>query len=146
MPASRRRENWYSARVRFGRGCPAGVLMRRRVALLLALLSASAAQAQEFPYDRDLVLDARPMRGGKRVPVIAMDASGQAQIDLWCRRGQGQAVIAGDTITIIVRTMSDEGCTPERAQADDQLILVLSQVTTWSVRGDVVTFAGGTPR
>ena len=119
--------------------------MRRRVALLLALLSASAAQAQEFPYDRDLVLDARPMRGGKRVPVIAVDASGQAQIDLWCRRGQGQAVIAGDTITIIVRTMSDEGCTPERAQADDQLILVLSQVTTWSVRGDVVTFAGGTP-
>jgi hypothetical protein len=54
-------------------------------------------------------------------------------------------VIAGETITIIVGTLSDDGCTPERAQADEQMILALSQVTTWSVRGDVVTFAGGTP-
>ena len=118
--------------------------MRCCVALVLGLL-ASAAQAQEFPYDRDLVLDARPMRGGKRVPVLAIDASGQAQIDLWCKRGQGQAVIAGETITIIVGAMSDDSCTPERAQADEQMILALSQVTTWSVRGDVVTFSGGTP-
>ena len=114
-----------------------------RVAFVVGLLVASAAQAQEFPYDRDLVLDARPMRGSKRVPVLAIDASGQAQIDLWCKRGQGQAVIAGDTITIIVRTMAEEACTPERAQADEQMILALSQVTTWSQRGDVVTFIGG---
>ena len=78
------------------------------VAFVLALLLTSAAQAQEFPYDRDLVLDARPMRGGKRVPVLSIDARGQAQIDLWCKRGQGQAVIAGGTITIIVRSMADE--------------------------------------
>src|ERR1041384_1744126 len=143
MPASRRRENWYSARVGFGRGCPTAVLMRRRVALLLVLLFASAAEAQEFPYDRDLVLDARPMRGGKRVPVLSVDPRGQAQIDLWCKRGTGQAVIAADTITIIVQSMAEEACTPERAQADEQLILALSQVTTWSFRGDVVTFNGG---
>jgi heat shock protein HslJ len=84
------------------------------------------------------------MRGGKRVPVLTVDASGQAQIDLWCKRGQGQAVIAGDTITIIVRTMADEACTPERAQADEQMILALAQVTTWSLRGDLVTLNGGT--
>jgi heat shock protein HslJ len=114
------------------------------VAVVLGLLLAPAAQAQEFPYDRDLVLDARPMRGGKRVPVLTVDASGRAQIDLWCKRGQGQAVIAGDTITIIVRNMADEACTPERAQADEQMILALSQVTSWSLRGDVVTFNGGT--
>jgi heat shock protein HslJ len=119
--------------------------MRVSVALVLGLLLASAARAQDFPYDRDLVLDARPMRGGKRVPVLAIDASGQAQIDLWCKRGQGQAVIAGDTITIIVGSMTDESCTPERAQADEQMILGLSQVTTWNLRGDVVTFNGGTP-
>jgi hypothetical protein len=115
------------------------------VAFVFALLLSSTAQAQQFPYDRDLVLDARPMRGGKRVPVLSIDARGQAQIDLWCKRGQGQAVIAGDTITIIVRTMNEEGCTPERAQADEQMILALSQVTTWSLRGDVVTFSGGAP-
>jgi hypothetical protein len=119
--------------------------MRCGVAVIFCLLFASAAQAQDFPYDRDLVLDARPMRGGKRVPVLAIDASGQAQIDLWCKRGQGQAVIAGETITIIIRTMNEEACTPERGQADEQMILALSQVTTWSIRGDVVTFDGGTP-
>ena len=119
--------------------------MRCCVALVVALLLTSAASAQDFPYDRDLVLDARPMRGGKRVPVLSVDASGQAQIDLWCKRGNGQVVIAGGTITIIVRTMADDACTPERAQADEQMILALSQVTTWSLRGDVVTFNGGTP-
>jgi heat shock protein HslJ len=115
------------------------------VAFVLALILTSAAQAQDFPYDRDLVLDARPMRGGKRVPVLSIDARGAAQIDLWCKRGQGQAVIAGGTITIIVSSMADETCTPERAQADEQMILALSQVTTWSLRGDVVTFNGVVP-
>jgi heat shock protein HslJ len=116
-----------------------------RVVAILVLMLASAAYAQDFPYDRDLVLDARPMRGGKRVPILTVAANGQAQIDLWCKRGQGQAVIAGDTITIIVRSMADEACTPERAQADEQVILALTQVTNWSFRGDVVTFIGGAP-
>jgi hypothetical protein len=113
----------------------------------LGVLAASYAQqlcAQAaFPYDRDLVLDARPMRGGKRVPILSVGADGHAQIDLWCKRGQGQAVIAGDTVTIIVGAMADEPCTPERAQADEQMIAALSAVTNWSFRGDVVTFSGG---
>jgi heat shock protein HslJ len=117
--------------------------MRYRVAFVLGLLLVSAAQAQDFPYDRDLVLDARPMRGGKRVPIISVEARGEMQIDLWCKRGQGQAVIAGETITIIIRDMADDACTPERAQADEQMLLALSQVTTWSMRGDVLTFNGG---
>jgi len=117
--------------------------MLRRVAFVVGLLLACAAQAQDFPYNRDLVLDARPMRGGKRVPVLSIDASGAAQIDLWCKRGTGQAVIAGETITLIVGTMADDGCTGERAQADEQLIAALSQVTSWSFRGDVVTLNGG---
>ena len=56
--------------------------MRCAVAVAFGLLLVSAAQAQEFPYDRDLVLDARPMRGSKRVPILSGDASGAAQIDL----------------------------------------------------------------
>jgi heat shock protein HslJ len=118
--------------------------MRSCAAFVVGLLLVSAAQAQDFPYGRDLVLDARPMRGGKRVPVLSVEPNGAAQIDLWCKRGQGQAVIAGDTITIILQSMAEEACTPERAQADEQLMLALSQVTSWSFRGDVVTFGGGT--
>lgn len=100
------------------------------------------AFAQEFPYDRDMVLEARPMRGGKRVPVLAIEPGGRAQIDLWCKRGQGQATIAGSTITIAVGAMNGEPCTPERAQADEELIAALSQVTNWNQRGTVVTLTG----
>jgi heat shock protein HslJ len=111
------------------------------LALAFAGLS-SRAFAQEFPYDRDMVLDARPMRGGKRVPVLAIEQGGRAQIDLWCKRGQGQAAIADDTITIVVGAMNAEPCTPERAQADEELIAALSQVSSWSQRGAVVTLTG----
>ena len=111
--------------------------------VLAALYAPRLCAQAAFPYDRDLVLDARPMRGGKRVPILSVGADGHAQIDLWCKRGQGQAVIAADTVTIIVGAMADEPCTPERAQADEQMIAALTAVTNWSFRGDVVTFSGG---
>ena len=101
------------------------------------------ANAQSaFPYDRDLVLDARPMRSGKRVPVLSVEPNGRAQIDLWCRRGEGQATIAGDTITLAIGAMKDEACTPERAQADAEMIAALSEATGWTRRGEVVTLIG----
>jgi META domain len=115
------------------------------LALAFAGLS-SRAFAQEFPYDRDMVLETRPMRGGKRVPVLAIEPGGRAQIDLWCKRGQGHAVIAGDTITIAIGAMNNgEPCTPERAQVDEELIAALSQVTNWNQRGALVTLTGAVP-
>lgn len=113
-----------------------------RAGFVAVLCLAPSAFAQEFPFDRDMVLDARPMRGGKRVPILAVGSDGRAQIDLWCKRGTGQAIIAGDTITIAVGALNDEPCTPERAQADEDMIAALSQVTNWSQRGDVVTLNG----
>jgi len=117
--------------------------MRRCVACILAFVSVTAAFAQsDFPYERDMVLDTRPMRGGKRVPILAIGAGGRAQIDLWCKRGEGQAAIAGDTITIIIGAMADEACTGERAQADEDMIAALAGVTSWMIRGGIVTLAG----
>src|SRR5262245_52584044 len=101
-----------------------GVPMQRAKSILtlamlaLAAASLAAAAQTEFPFDRDLVFDARPMRGGKRVPILAFTPDGRVQIDLWCRRGEGQAAIAGDALTIAPGPMIDEPCTPERAQAD----------------------------
>ena len=114
-------------------------------AAMLAAAPFAADSQSAFPYDRDLVLEARAMRGSKRLPVLAIGADGRAQIDLWCKRGQGQAAIAGDTITIAIGAMNAEPCTPERAQADEDMIASLSQVTGWSRRGDVVTLTGATP-
>ena len=120
--------------------------MRRRIACVLAFAFAIPALAQsDFPYQRDMVFDARAVRGSKRVPVLAISADGQAQIDLWCKRGQGQAAISGDAITITLGAMNDEPCTPERAQADEDMIAALTGVTNWSMRGDVVTLTGAKP-
>jgi len=121
-------------------------MLGRRACLafaLLGLVAAGATEAQSaFPYDRDMVLDARPMRGSKRVPILAVSEGGEAQIDLWCRRGRGQAAISGDTITITVGTMNDEPCTPERAQADEEMLAALAAVTSWQQHGDVLTLSG----
>jgi hypothetical protein len=120
--------------------------MRRSALAVLAILlaPADAAQAQEFPYDRDLVLEARPMRGSKRLPVLAISGDGQAQIDLWCKRGQGRAELTGDAIAITIGAMRDEPCTAERQQADEEMLAALAAVTGWSARGDVVTLTGAT--
>jgi len=123
--------------------------MRLLTATLVVLgftsgLTAQPAVAQaEFPYERDLVFDARPMRGGKRVPILSIDSRGRAQIDLWCKRGHGEVLIAGDSITVLVGTMREESCTPERAQADEEMIEALGGITSWSLRGDIVTLTGG---
>jgi heat shock protein HslJ len=111
--------------------------------LLFAVAAQPAIAQAEFPYERDLVFDARPMRGGKRVPILSIDSAGRAQIDLWCKRGQGEAVIAGDSITILVGAMREESCTPERAQADEEMIEALAGITGWSVRGGIITLTGG---
>jgi heat shock protein HslJ len=121
-------------------------LRAARILVLLLALGTVAAEAQaEFPFDRDMVLEARPMRGSKRLPVLAVSPDGQAQIDLWCKRGKGQAAIAGDSITITIGAMNDEPCTPERAQADEDMLAALSGATSWSQRGDLVTLSGAKP-
>lgn len=119
-------------------------LLRLSIIAVTAFVATSAA-AQQFPFDRDLILEARPMRGGKRVPILTIEASGRVQIDLWCKRGQGQATLAGDTMTIQVGTMKDEPCTPERTQADEDMLAALNGVTGWNRRGEVVTLTGATP-
>jgi heat shock protein HslJ len=114
--------------------------------ILAVVTSASPAFSQaQFPYERDLVLDARAMRGSKRLPILTIETNGRAQIDLWCKRGQGTAAIDGGALTIVVGEMKDEPCTPERAQADEEMIAALGGVTGWSQRGDMVTLSGATP-
>jgi heat shock protein HslJ len=124
--------------------------MRRSNVALFSLFPlmfwAAAAQAQsDFPYDRDLVFEARAMRGSKRLPVLSIEQNGRAQIDLWCKRGTGQVAISADAVTITIGAMNDEPCSAERTQADEDMLAALSQVTGWSRKGDVVTLAGARP-
>src|SRR4051794_23340095 len=94
---------------------------RRNLAGFVAAVStltalSTNALADEFPFGRELLLDAPPMRGSKRVPGLEVSADGQATIDLWCKSGRGQAIIAGDTITIIPGETTAARCSPEQAR------------------------------
>jgi len=113
----------------------------------VALFAAAAVQAQSgFPYDRDLVFQAQPMRGSKRVPILTFDRAGKMQIDLWCKRGEGQASMANGVLTITVGTMTDEaGCSAERTAADDEMLAALAAVTGIALDGDAVTLTGPKP-
>jgi heat shock protein HslJ len=101
-----------------------------------------AAGDDRFPFDRELVLDTKPMRGWKRIPGIEVSASGQATIDLWCNSGRGQVVIAADTITIIPGALSERKCGPDQMRGDEDMLATLNQVTSWKREGDAVVLIG----
>ena len=126
---------------------PWTTLRRAAVAVALgataaACLAPAVAAQSEFPFGRELLLDARPMKGSKRVPILDIDEKGLAEIDLWCNSVKGQMVVAGDTITIITGEKTDRTCAPERAQADDDVLAALNQVTNWRREGDVLVLIG----
>jgi hypothetical protein len=62
---------------------------------------APLALAQPFPFGSELVLDADPMRGSKKLPVLDIGQNGAAEIELWCNSVKAQLVVAANTITII---------------------------------------------
>jgi heat shock protein HslJ len=106
-----------------------------------ALIGVAIADSA-FPFGRDLMLDVRPMKGSKRVPIIEIDDGGAAVIDLWCNSMQGQAVIAGDTITIMTGPRTERACPPDRIKADEDMIEALQQVTNWRRTAGGVTLNG----
>jgi heat shock protein HslJ len=110
--------------------------------IITASLSGAAIAESEFPFNLDLMLDARPMKGSKRVPVIEIDDDGVVVIDLWCDSVQGQATINGDSITITTGQRTDRGCPADRAAADNEVIDALQQVTGWRRSGSRVEFTG----
>jgi heat shock protein HslJ len=107
-----------------------------------ALLAAAVAAQSEFPFGSELMLDVKPMKGSKRVPMLEIDQQGLAAIDLWCNSVKGQMVVAGDTITIITGEKTERTCPPERAQADDEVLGALNEVTSWKREGDILVLIG----
>ncbi len=123
---------------------------RRRFAgyLVCALVAGpiwpAVASERAFPFDHELMLDAAPMPGSKRVPILQITENGAASIDLWCARARGQASIGGDSITIVAGPIEPAQCAPERQSSDENLLAALAQVTNWRRRGDVIEFQGAT--
>jgi heat shock protein HslJ len=110
--------------------------------VLCAVWAGGPSANEEFPFGRELLLDSRPMKGSKRIPGIEIDSNGTAAIDLWCNTMQGRAIVSADAITISTGEKTDRPCTPDRAQADDDLATALTQVTRWRWEGESLVMNG----
>jgi heat shock protein HslJ len=136
------RRNSLEQRMRF----PAATWTGRMAGLLvlagLAGVSAAAAADHSFPYDSTLLLEAKPMKGSKRVPILQIESRGDAAIDLWCNRVQAQLVVVDNTITIILGASTEKQCDPDRMQADEDLKDALQQVANWRRDGDLLVLQG----
>jgi len=121
-----------------------GMRMARYLAGGIALVLAATAAAAEFPFERELLLEAKPLPGSKRVPMLEITRDGRAMIDLWCRSGEAPVKIEDDRIEFTLGAMREEGCTPERTQGDEAMVAALGKVMNWSMEDDVLVLIGPT--
>jgi len=104
-----------------------------------------ACAAEEFPFGFEMTLDTPRQPGSKRMPTLEIGDNGEAKLDLWCKGGKGQFSVAGNTVIFVPGPFDDRACSPDRAQADDELIAALSEAATWKRQGDAVSFVGTKP-
>ena len=121
--------------------CPAW----RLVVLISVVAIAPAAAGDSFPFGTTLMLDAAPMRGSKRIPMLEIAEDGAVSIDLWCAGARAQAVVADNSISISPGDLQNAQCEPDRQSRDAELLAALAQVTNWRRNGEVVELLGATP-
>jgi len=119
-----------------------------RALLVLLCLSFSpslAAAGDSFPFGTTLMLDAAPMRGSKRIPMLEIAENGAVSIDLWCASARAEVVVADNAISISPGDLQNTQCEPDRQTRDAELLAALAQVTNWRRHGEVVELLGMTP-
>jgi hypothetical protein len=118
--------------------------------MLVLAIGGGAAMAQQFPFDQVLVLEAPRMGQVKRVPVLTIGADGRTTVDLWCKTVPALFEVNGPAIRIqtaplpeaLPLYMSSGQCSPERMQADVDLLAMLTQVSEWQRQGDRIVLSG----
>ena len=118
---------------------------RRLAGLLVVFLMAggSALAADHgFPDDGVLLLEAKPMKGSKRVPILQIESKSQASFDLWCNKVAAQLIVVDDTITVLLGARTEKQCEADRMQADEDLMAALQQVDNWRRDGDLLVLQG----
>ena len=117
--------------------------VRAAIASRLLLATASARAAEDgFPFGTEMQLDVNRMPGSKRIPNLEIGDAGEVVLELWCKGGKGQFSVAGNTVIFVAGAMENRSCPPDRAQADDELIAALTDVSTWKRQDDLVLFVG----
>ena len=111
--------------------------------LIATALNFTPARADDgFPFETQMQLDVNRMPGSKRIPNLDIGEAGEVVFELWCKGGKGQFSVAGNTVIFVPGAMENRSCPPERAQADDELIAALTDVSTWKRQDDLVLFVG----
>jgi hypothetical protein len=95
------------------------------VLLCLSLSPPLAAAGDSFPFGTTLMLDAAPMRGSKRIPMLEIAENGAASIDLWCASARAQVVVADSSISISPGDLQNSQCEPDRQAQDAELLAAL---------------------
>ena len=98
--------------------------------------------SEPFPFGSELMLDAVPMHGSKRVPTIEIEDNGTASIDLWCTSVKAQATVDDAALTIVPGDAPAAPCDPDRQARDADLLAKLGQVTGWRRSGEVIELTG----
>lgn len=119
-----------------------GLLLLLAGVILVKLVPTGMAANRDFPFDRELLMDADPVGGSKRVPGLQFLSNGAVEIDLWCVSGRGQAAVAGETVTIVPISLQDNQCSAERKRMDEDLLNKLMQVTAWRWEGNLLVLIG----
>jgi hypothetical protein len=132
------RRSW--GRVQAGRLALSGFV----TAAVLSTSVVAASGQSGFPFDREMLLDVRPLPGSRRVPILEIAADGRAQVDLWCRSGMAQVEVAGPAIKFTLGPLREQSCTPDRIERDEAMAAALSQVSRWRLERDVVVLVGPT--
>jgi hypothetical protein len=115
------------------------------VVFCLSLSPLLAAADDSFPFGTTLMLDAAPMRGSKRIPMLEIAENGAASVDLWCASTNAQVVVTDNSISISPGDLQSTQCEPDRQARDAELLAALAQVTNWRRSGDVIELLGVTP-
>ncbi len=137
----------------YSSACISGGLGALMIAAISAVSVAPARASEQFPFGSELMLDAEPVRGSKRVPTMQVEDDGTASIDLWCASLKAQATIDNAALTIVPGALQTTipgtnqavPCDPDREARDTDLLAALTQVTGWRRSGDVIELTGATP-
>lgn len=131
-----------------------GLRLVRNVAMaaLVLLVPAAATAADGFPFDQELILEAKHIGNVKRLPILTVEPNGNAVVDLWCKTVPGRVQVTDNAVKIETAPLPEElpsmmvtgQCSPERMQADQELLAALTQATEWRRQNGAIVFNGPT--
>lgn len=113
-------------------------------ATVLIGLAMLPAAAQDFPFDQEMLLDAKRLPDSRRVPLLEVRSGGRATLDMWCHNAVVQFDFTGAEVKLTFVSAQPQNCTPERIELDQQMAKALLEVTSWRRERDIVTLVGPT--